>query len=195
MILSKRERQIALATFVVLAIFGLDRFLITPVQERQAEAATQLQQTLDGLERARALFDRRHQLAPEWQQMVEADLQAEPAAAESAVLHALRNWSEQTHLSLTSLRPGKATDMGELRELTFRASGEGGMSAVTGFLWQIETSSLPIRLTDLHIGTRKEGADDLTVDLGISALCHGSGKTASTTTVAVRAPQKEPTDE
>lgn len=174
MILSKRERRIALATLLVLAVLGLDHFLLTPLQERRAETATQQQQALDGLERARAIFDRNRHLTPEWQEMLEAGLKAGPAEAESQILHALRQWCQETELSLSSLRPDKTTDIGKLREVTFRASGQGGMAAVAEFLWRLETSPLPLRVTELHLGARKEGTDDLSLQLHISALCQAA---------------------
>jgi hypothetical protein len=194
--LSKRERRIALATLLALAILGLDRIAITPVQERRSAAAADLAQTLEGLARARAQFDRQQQVASEWKHMQAAGLKAGPAEAESAVLHSLRDWSQETGLLLTSVRPDKTTDIGALREITFRASGEGGMNAVAGFLWRIETAALPVRLTELQIGSRKEGTDDLSLDVSISALCQGAGGKKVTAKKSTRpAPQQEQTDE
>jgi hypothetical protein len=37
-------------------------------------------------------------------------------------------------------------------------------------MWQVQTSKVPLRVTDLSITTRRDGADDLTLDLGISTL-------------------------
>lgn len=174
MILSRRERYIALATLIVLALLGLDRFLLTPLQQRRADMAAQEQHIMDGLERARALFGRSQQLESEWRQMLDAGLRFGPTEAESKVLHAIREWSQEAGLSLSSLRPDKATDVGGLREITFRAAGQGGMAAVAGFLWRLETSPLPVRLTELHLGARKEGTDDLSLQVSISALCQAA---------------------
>ena len=91
----------------------------------------------------------------------------------------VRDWSQEARLSLSSLRPERMKDKGELQEITFRTSGTGPMSAVTGFLWRLESSPLPIRVMELQLGTRKEGTDDLSLQLRISALCQSAGQQTS----------------
>jgi len=171
LVLSKRERYIVAATLIVLAILVLDRLVLIPAQDRKATIEEQTQQALTEPERARVLFARRKKRGPRWRGILDAGLKSGPAETESRVLHAVRDWSQEAHLSLSSLRPERMTDKGELREVTFRASGTGPMSAVAGFLWRLENASFPIRVTELQLGTRKEGTDDLSLQLRISALC------------------------
>ena len=171
MVLSKRERYMAVATLCVVAILILDRLILTPVQDRRDAVAVQTQQVLTDLERSRVLFARNRQLAPKWQAMLEAGLKSAPSEAESQVLHAIRNWSTEAGLSLSSLRPEGVKEKGKLREMTFMASGTGRMSAVAGFLWRLESSAIAIRITEVQLGSRKEGTDDLSLQLRISVLC------------------------
>ena len=194
MVLSKRERYIVAATLIVLAILALDRFVLTPAQARKAAMEAQTQQALTEIERARVLFARRKKLAPTWRGLLDAGLKSGPAEAESRVLHAVRDWSQEARLSLSSLRPERMADKGELREISFRASGTGPMSAVAGFLWRLENASFPIRVTELQLGTRKEGADDLSLQLRISALCQAPG-TETPTHAGAGPARKESKDE
>jgi len=188
MVLSKRERYIVAVTLIAVAGLGFDRLVLTPIQERKVAMERERQRVLGGLERARALFARKKQLGPKWQQVVEAGLKSDPAEAESQVLHAVRNWSQESGLSLSSLRPEHTAQKGELREITFQASGTGPMSAVAGFLWRLETSPLPIRVNDLQLGTRKEGTDDLNLQLRVSTLCHSPAPRSAPGTLATAAP-------
>ena len=172
MVLSKRERYIALTTALVLAMLLLDRVVLTPLHKRRVVLEEQTQTALSRMEYAGALMDRRKQLAPRWREMVEGGLKSSSAEAESQVLHAVRDWSQEARLSLSSLRPERTERKEEgLEEITFRASGTGSMSAVAGFLWRLESSALPVRVSELQLGTRKEGTDDLSLQLRISALC------------------------
>ena len=179
MIMSKRERFIATVTLAALAILVLDRFVFTPAHKRKVAIQEETQQIITNLERARVLFARKKKLAPEWRNLLDAGLRLGPTEAESRVLHAVRDWSQEARLSLSSLRPERMKDKGELQEITFRASGTGPMSAVTGFLWRLESSPLPIRVMELQLGTRKEGTDDLSLQLRISALCQSAGQQTS----------------
>ena len=171
MVLSKRERYIALVTFMALAILLVDRLALGPILERKAEIDAEMQRVLGDLEHARVLFARKKQLLPRWEEMLEAGLRLGPAGAESQALHAVRNWSQEARLSLASLRPERVVEHDDMEEITFQASGTGGMGAVVEFLWQVENSAIPVRITELQLGTRKEGTDDLSLQVRISTLC------------------------
>jgi len=170
-VLSKRERYIAIATFAAVAILFADRLVIGPVLDRKAAMDEEMVLVTGELEQAQALLERKKIAGPRWQEMLEAGLAAGPAAAESQTLHAIRDWSQSARLSLASLRPERVVDRGDMKEITFQASGTGGMDAVAGFLWYVESSSMPVRITELQLGTRKEGTDDLSLQVRISVLC------------------------
>jgi hypothetical protein len=55
-------------------------------------------------------------------------------------------------------------------KLTARFTGSGGMEQVGRFLWQVQTSNIPVRITDMSISTRKENTDDLELAVGISTI-------------------------
>ena len=57
-----------------------------------------------------------------------------------------------------------------MREITFQAAGTGPMSAVARFLWRMETAPFPLRVEELQVGARREGTDDLSLQLRVSTL-------------------------
>lgn len=169
--LSKREKWLAVTVLCILAVLVFDQLLLTPYLDRRARLEAEKQDLLEELQRARRLFSQCKQLGVKWQNMLAAGLRNDPATTESAVLNALREWSQESGLTLTSLRPERSVQHGELREIIIQAAGVGGMSAVSRFLWHIETTSLPVRMGDLQLGARKEGTDDLALQVRVSALC------------------------
>ena len=50
-----------------------------------------------------------------------------------------------------------------------RVTANGGMAAVAGFLWRVESAKLPLRIKDVQIGGR-EGSDDLSLQMQVSTL-------------------------
>ena len=106
----------------------------------------------------------------EWKEMLQAGLKRDVSEAESQVLHAVRNWSQESGLALASLKPERVARDGELQEIMFRVAGPGSMRSVSRFLWQLQTAALPLKVEELQLGSRKEGADDLSLQLRISAL-------------------------
>ena len=175
MILSKRERYIAIATLCAVAVLLGDRYVLTPVLDRQTQLDAERQRLVADLARVQALFRRKKRLGSTWQQMIAAGLGSQPAEADSRVLRAVRDWSRSSGLTLSSLKPERATEAHGLRAIAFHASGTGPMLAVAGFLWQLQTAPFPLKVTELQIGARKAGSDDLTMQVRLSSLCLVTG--------------------
>ena len=171
MILSKRERRIAVLTLAAVAFLVFDRGLLTPYFGRRTQLTFEKQGFLIDLERAHGLFARREKLSPKWEEMLKSGLKPDAASAESAVLNALRDWAEESGLMLTSLKPERSNTRGQLQEIIFQAVCAGSMNGVSKFLWRIEDAALPVKVSDLQLSTRKEGADDLTLQVRIAVLC------------------------
>lgn len=170
MVVSKRERCLATAVVLVVAVFVLDRFLLTPFMNLQAQDEADKQSALGEMERATSLFALQGKLRPEWDQMLAGGLKRDAFEAESQVLRAVRNWSQEAGLALSSVKPERVALEGDFQEIIFQAAGTGPMKAVARFLWLVETTSLPLRIEDLQLGSRTEGRDDLSLQLRISTL-------------------------
>jgi hypothetical protein len=117
-----------------------------------------------------SLFDRRKLMQRKWQDMVDGGLQNDASKTESKVLHALRDWSEKHGVTLASVKPDHIDGEGKLHEITFLVTGTGSMSALGEFLWQVEATSMPLRIKELQIGSRREDGNDMSVQLRISAI-------------------------
>jgi len=170
MILSKRERLIIAATLIVVGAAVLYNYVVTPLLDRLDALEAEKQRMLGKMDWARDLLDRQHRLGPKWKEMTAAGLKRDPAEAESQILHAVRDWSTEAGLRLTSLKPERLPEKKTLQEISFQAVGTGSMNAVARFLWRIETAKVPIRVKELQLGCRKEGTDDLTLQLRLSTL-------------------------
>ena len=102
--------------------------------------------------------------------MTEQGLKANASEAEQQIYHKLRDWASDAKLSLTTVKPDTKTVKGDLGVGSFTASGTGPMAAVSRFLWLIESATIPVRITDLTVGSRKAGTDDLSIQLHLTTL-------------------------
>ena len=169
--LSKRELYIAVATVLAVLILAVDHYALTPfLESREIQQAERALLTED-LQKAAALFRRQGLYRKKWRRMVETGMRREPAEAESAVYHALQEWSKKSGLALASVKPVKVAARGDLVEISFQVAGAGRMAQAARFLWMVETAALPLRIEQLQIGSRKDGADDLSLQLKLSSIC------------------------
>jgi hypothetical protein len=171
MILSKREKYIAIGSAAALLLLVLDYFVISPYfEERDAIAARSagLYQKLDD---ANTLFDRERRLRKIWEEMQKGGLNVDASTAESQALHAVIDWADASGMTLSGLRPGKTTQEGKFLVISFNVTGTGAMPDIARMLWSLESASIPVRVSDMQLKPRKEGTDDLLAQFTLSALC------------------------
>jgi type II secretory pathway component PulM len=171
MILSKRERTIVLLTGAVLALFLADRFFLTPVLARKARIDAESADCTLQLQKAESLFAQKKRLVPRWREMTDSGLGTGAMAAESRLLHAIRDWAQEAQLNLSSVKHERTEMEKQFQKITWRATGTGSMAAVSRFLHSIQEAALPVRIADLQIGSRQEGGDSLSIQVGVSTLC------------------------
>jgi hypothetical protein len=170
MVLSKRERYIAITTVVVLLILILDSYIITPFIDQMGKTATEKQNLQTEMDRASTLFKRRALMDQQWQEMINGGLQNDVSRAESQTLHAMDGWARECELAVSSVKPGRGQGTGHLKEVLFQITGDGSMKSICGFLWQIENTSFPIKIKEVQIGSNDENGKSMSLQLEISVL-------------------------
>ena len=189
MTFSKRERIIFAALAAVLGVLVLDWWIVTPLFDRSAEVEARKAVLLSEMANAENLLGRRRVVEPRWRSMLADGMKRDPAEAESQVLHALGEWADDAGLDLVSLKPERSTKETLLPEIDFRASGTGSMAAVSRFLWRLETATIPVKVKALQVGSRKEGQDDLSLQVQISTLYFPGGPQPAPETADQTAPE------
>lgn len=191
MVVSKRERIVIITAAVAIAALGLDRFVLDPLLEGRSQAQSDMESTTADIGRASATLQREHDLAAKWHSMLDAGIKSQPAEAESQVLHAVRDWAEECGVTLSLLKPDRSKDKTLMPKVTLQASGTGSMEAIAKLLWQVQNAKIPLRITDLQLASRKEGADDLNIQLRLSTIYLPSASSPKPT-AATRNAEVEP---
>ena len=188
--LSKRERFIVIATVIVLSVLVLDRYVLTPFQDRWEQVSADTQRISQELANASGLFDRKRRLQRRWQEMLSDSLKKDAAAAESQVLHAMEQWSQRNGLTLSSLKPEYSPQKGDLQEIGFRLTGAGSMRAAVGFMWELETSNVPLQVKEMQLSTAREGGQQMSLQLRVSTIYVGPGEKEDATSADQRVAER-----
>jgi hypothetical protein len=182
MVLSQREKYIAIATGGVLLLFLLYSVVLTPVMDGRGRIQSEKERLETKLAQAQRIFDRRDQLSEQWQGMKSGGLGVDPSDIESRVLNAVEQWSDDCGLPISTLKPDRDRGDGELREIFFNLALAGDMEAVGRFLWEVENCELPIRITEFQLGSRGGDGSDLSLQIKLSALYLASDPDTQTAT-------------
>jgi hypothetical protein len=189
--LSKRERVIVLVTILVVGALVGDRLVLAPIANGLRELGAERQKSLAQVKKAKKLLQQRQQI--EQKKALSEGLRSD-AEAESRVAKALDKWAEDARLALTSVKPDRVAggDKG-LKEIIFVIAGKGSLDAVAWFLYQVETSDLPIKVKHMQLGSTSEAGDNMSLELRISTLYLAADEKSSPKQPQPR--QKEKTNE
>lgn len=170
MAMTKREKMIAISAAAVLGVFALDYFVLTPFFKSRENLVQQRLDLQQQLTEANSTVDYSHAVARRWVRFQQAGLRGDASATENNLLNEMRKWSQESGLTLVSLRPDRAVSEKGLAEMTFQATAQGNMRAVSQFMYKVETTQLPIRIREAQIASRSDATDDLSLQLRISTL-------------------------
>jgi hypothetical protein len=170
MVLSRREKYVFIGAVLLLVWLVLDRFALSRLLASRTESESQKKALLADLNRAGATLRHSQQLSPRWQEMTRTGIKGEPGEAESQIFHTIHAWAVETGVSLSLLRPDRLTEKTVLPEIAFQAVGTGSMESIAKLLWRIQNATIPVRVTELQLAARTEGADDLSVQMRLSTV-------------------------
>jgi hypothetical protein len=173
MMMSKRERYIGIATVVVVGILVLDRLIVTPLLDSKVDLDAQLVKARDDRDAANRLLSTSRRMDRDWRAMAGTRgerLKDNEAAAESQVLNSIGAWSQSSGLSVSAVKRVRTEKEKDFIKIAYRATATGTMRQVGEFLWKIQTSDIPVRITDIQMNSRKDGTDDLSVQIGIATI-------------------------
>ncbi len=104
----------------------------------------------------------------------ERRVQENESLAQSQARQALEEWAKDAGISLDSLVLVNPVQQGSFFisgfNLAFNVSGSGGMRSIARMMWALETSKIPMRVSDIKISPTREGTDELSVKLMVSTI-------------------------
>jgi hypothetical protein len=189
--LSQRERIIVLVTILAVGALVADRLVLAPIMNGLGELRTERQKALSRVATAKTLLLEKPQIEKKEETTTRFQDDAE---AESRVAKALDQWAADARLTLTSVKPDRMAggDKG-LKEILFVIAGKGSLDAVAWFLYQVETSELPVKVKHLQLGSTSEAGDNMSLELRVSTVYLAAEDKSATRQSQPRQPEK--TDE
>ena len=169
-----RRSPLLIAAIGVLALFALDRLLLSTVlaswRDRQEQIATLQARLAQGDN----LLDQETRWLRWREETGQRLLPENRSSAENQMLALVDGWARDGGLQVTALRPGwKQTDSKEpLFEL--QLTGSGGIASITRFLYAAETASSAVAIEQLELSAQNQDGRELGVNMRLTGLCQGN---------------------
>ncbi len=170
MALNKREKYIMIATVLAVLFLAADSKIITPLLEKRDTLKKELSDAQSKLDQSRSIMKRRDVIEKQWNDLLANGLTENAQELESSVLRYLKDSSLACGVSLSGLQPEVKSVKDKMGLMVFTVSAVGNMAAISEFLWNIETSPLPIAVTNIQLGSVDETASKMNLQLRLSSV-------------------------
>jgi hypothetical protein len=173
-VLSQRERYIAVALGGFLVLLILWSVVYSPLESWSSQISTDKQKAIELRDQDSKLFGDQAKLLKVWDEMQKAGLQSDPGDAQNKLSQAVTEWAVQSGVYVSATKANAPTTVDA--KAGFVSAGvqvtcNGTTSGIAKLLYQIEVAKIPARLHTMQISSRKEGVDDLVVVLDLTTLC------------------------
>jgi hypothetical protein len=175
MVLSKREKYIGIGTITAVVLLALNSLVVAPYFAEAEDLQHQLKVAKDTLDNNKLLYQAQKKRQPEWNAMLNNGLRADESTAQNRTQQLLQNWARQAGINLDNIHSERApSQKGPFEaidfDLAFNTAGPDSMRQIAKFLWSIESATVPVRLNSVRLQSLREGTDQLSVNLVVSAL-------------------------
>jgi hypothetical protein len=168
--IKNRQQVLAVAAALGVALLVSDRLVITPLTRAWKERATRIADLKKSVSQGALLLQREQTIRRRWDSMKTNTLPDDVSAAENGVLKAFDRWSQESRISVTSIKnQWKRTD-DEYMTLECRADAFGSIQALTRFLFQMEKDPLALKVEAVEITSRDNEGQQLSLALQVSGL-------------------------
>jgi hypothetical protein len=155
---------------VTVALLVGDRLVIGPLAKVWKERQVELVRLRKDVTEGGVLVDREAALRERWQAMQTHTFSNETSAAENQMLKAFDQWSRDSLVSVTSVKPQWRRDDEDYLTLDCRVDASGSLSGLTRFLYELEKDPLALKVDMVEIISRDESGAQLTLGLQVSGL-------------------------
>ena len=92
------------------------------------------------------------------------------SAAENQVLRAFDRWSQDSQISIASIKPQWKQAGEDYMTYECRADAFGSLQAITRFLYEIEKDPMALKIESVEINARDNNGQQLSLGLQVSGL-------------------------
>ena len=106
----------------------------------------------------------------EWQTYLRDNLNSDKSIAEDEVLRAIENWTDDSGILLTSIKPQWQNHEDRYKTYDVRLVAEGTMRETVEFVHSIESDKLPFKIEQLELSSRDKKGRLINVSVHLSGL-------------------------
>ena len=168
--MNKRQQLLAIIAIAVVAIWAGDKLIFTPLTQLWKQRRTQITDLRKSVAQGSLLLDRKRSIRARWDIMRTNTLPTENSRAEDQVLKSFDRWSQDSRISVTSIKPQWKHNADDYVTLECRVDAFGSLPNITRFLYDVEKDAMALKVDSVEITTRDNDGQQLSLALQVSGL-------------------------
>ena len=172
--INNRQQVLLIIAIVAVALLAGDKFVLSPLLTSWKERTVRIAELRKNVSQGSQLLTREQSIRGRWDHMKTNMLPGNASVAENEVLRAFERWSQNSRISITSIKPQLKRASDEYLTLEFRADAFGSLQALTRFLYEVEKDTLPLKVESMEITSRDNEGQQLSLGLQVSGLLLGT---------------------
>lgn len=172
--LKNRQQILGTVAIIVVALYAGDKFIRAPLMATWSERSTRIAERKKSVNEGSMLLLREQIIRNSWDHMRTNMLPNNASEAENEVLRAFERWSQDSRISITSIKPQWKRAAEDYVTLECRADAYGNIQALTRFLYSVEQDPLALKVESLEIASRDNDGQQLSLALLVSGVVLGA---------------------
>jgi len=168
--IKNRQQVLAIVAIVAVALLAGDRFVVSPLTRSWKARSERIADLNKSINQGSLLLTREQTIRERWEFMKTNMLPNNASVAESEVLRAFERWSQDSRISVTSIKQQWKRAADDYMTLECRADAFGNIQALTRFIYEVERDPLPLKVESIEITTRDNDGQQLSLALQVSGL-------------------------
>ena len=168
--LKNRQQLLAFVAIAGVAFLVADKLIIGPMWEGWKARSARISELKKSLSQGGVLLQRENAIRSRWDSMRTNTLPDNVSAAENEMLQAFERWSQDSRISVSSIKPQWKRAGDDYMTLECRADAFGSMQALTRFLYDVEKDPLALKVESVEITSRDNDGQQLSLALQVSGL-------------------------
>ena len=168
--IKNRQQLLGLAAILGVAVLVSDKLIITPLISGWKERSASIAELKKSVNQGAVLLQREAAIRSRWGSMKTNTLPENISAAENEMLQGFERWSQDSRISISSIKPQWKRPGDDYMTLECRADGFGSLQTLTRFLYDMEKDPLALRVDSVEITSRDNDGQQLSLALQVSGL-------------------------
>ena len=174
--INNRQQLLTIVAGIAVALWAGDKLIFSPLTKSWKERTTRIAELRKSVTQGTQLLAREQSIRQRWESMRTNTLPNPVSVAESQVFKAFDRWSQDSQISITSIKPQAKQNADDYMTVEFRVDAFGSLSTLTRFIYNVEKDPLAVKVEAVEINSRDNEGQQLTLGLQVSGLLLNQGE-------------------